>query len=274
MKLGFTTLGCPEWNMETIVSKAKEYDFDGIDFRGYGDEMNIYKLPEFSSKLMDTVSLVKDFGIEVPCFSSSVKMMPPQGSDMDDQISEIKSYACLCEAFGARMIRIFGGGFGDRTEEQAVSQAIENLNRLIEAVGGRDITLMLETHDDWIRTHLLRKLMKKLNSEKIGILWDVHHPYRLEGEAPEASWDNIGEWVKYTHFKDSRIDNDSKRGYQLCLPGDGDIPLKEIISLLNNSGYDGYLTLEWERRWHPEIQEADIAFPRYVSVIREILGQI
>lgn len=274
MKLGFTTLGCLEWDLETILAKAKEYDFDGIDFRGYSDEMNIFKLPEFSSKLDDTASAIKESGIEVPCLSTSVRMTPKKESDMDDQISELTAYVPLCEAFGTKMLRIFGGNFGNQTEEEAINEATENLNRLIAAIGDTDIMLMLETHDDWISTRLLRKLMQTVNSKKVGIIWDIHHPYRMEGESPEASWDNIGEWVGYTHLKDSRIERDSKRGYQLCLPGNGDIPLKEIIGVLKSGGYDGYLTFEWERRWHPEIEQADIAFPRYVSVIREIMEQI
>ncbi len=274
MKLGFTTLGCPEWDLETILSKAKEYDFDGIDFRGYGDEINIFNLPEFSSDLENTVCMVKQSGIEVPCLSSSVRMMPPDGSDVDEQISELQSYACLCEAFGATMVRIFGGTFGKNTEEQAIIKATENLHQLAEVVADRDITLMLETHDDWIRTDLLRKLMQNIDTHKVKIIWDVHHPYRMKGEKPQISWNNIGEWVGYTHLKDSRTDHDSKRGYTACLPGDGDIPLKEIIEVLKNGGYNGYLTLEWEKKWHPEIEKADIAFPRYVSVVREILEQI
>ncbi len=274
MKLGFTTLGCLEWDLETILSKAQEYGFDGVDFRGYRDKMNIFELAEFSSDLEKTVSMVKHSGIEVPCLSSSVKVMPPDGSNIEDQISELKSYACLCEAFGATMIRIFGGRFGKNTEEQAIIKATENLHKLAEVVAARNITLMLETHDDWIRTDLLRKLMQNVDSHKIKILWDIHHPYRIEGEKPEISWNNICEWVRYTHLKDSRVEKDSKRGYKLCLPGDGDVPLKKIISLLKAGGYDGYLTFEWERKWHPEIEKADIAFPRYVAVIREILEQV
>ncbi len=47
MKLAFTTLGCPNWDLDTIISKAVKYGYDGVDFRGYLGEMDIYKLPLF-----------------------------------------------------------------------------------------------------------------------------------------------------------------------------------------------------------------------------------
>ena len=39
MKLAFTTLGCPDWDLDTIISKAAEFGFDGVDFRGCRGEM-------------------------------------------------------------------------------------------------------------------------------------------------------------------------------------------------------------------------------------------
>ena len=36
MKLGFSTLGCPDWPYPTIVAKAREYGFDGFEIRLYG----------------------------------------------------------------------------------------------------------------------------------------------------------------------------------------------------------------------------------------------
>jgi len=39
VKLAFTTLGCPDWDLDTIISKAAEFGFDGVDFRGCRGEM-------------------------------------------------------------------------------------------------------------------------------------------------------------------------------------------------------------------------------------------
>jgi len=40
---------------------------------------------------------------------------------------------------------------------------------------------------------------------------------------------------------------------------------------LGQIGYTGYLSLEWEKRWHPEIPDPEIAFPQYMERMREFL---
>jgi beta-glucosidase len=39
----------------------------------------------------------------------------------------------------------------------------------------------------------------------------------------------------------------------LTLPGEGDLPIREMVNYLNENGYDGYFSLEWEKKWHPEL---------------------
>jgi fatty-acyl-CoA synthase len=96
----------------------------------------------------------------------------------------------------------------------------------------------------------------------------------MMGETPEKTWEQLGKWICNTHWKDSYADPDNKRGYQLCLVGDGDIPLRDIFACLKSNGYDGYLTLEWEKMWAPEIDEPDIAFPAYVQYMRRLVRTV
>ncbi len=90
--------------------------------------------------------------------------------------------------------------------------------------------------------------------------------------APEETWAALGPWVRYIPCKDSCLDPTNKHGYRLCLVGEGDVPLAEIMSVLRVGGYDGWLTLEWEKKWNPEIEEPEVAFPGYVEHMRRLLG--
>jgi len=56
------------------------------------------------------------------------------------------------------------------------------------------------------------------------------------------------------------------------LLGDGDVPVKRMLDLLVAGAYDGYAILEWEKRWIPNLQEPEIAFPQYVAKMREWLA--
>jgi sugar phosphate isomerase/epimerase len=50
--------------------------------------------------------------------------------------------------------------------------------------------------------------------------------------------------------------------------GEGDIPVEEGLRSLDTIGYDGCISVEWEKKWHPEIAEPEIAFPQYMRVLR------
>ncbi|MBN1672129.1 MAG: sugar phosphate isomerase/epimerase [Kiritimatiellae bacterium] len=267
MKLAFSTLGCPDWDMDTIIARAAEYEFDGVDFRGYMGEMNICTLPEFGDRAARTAQRFADAGLEVPCFSSSARLVSKAGTVPDGALDEIKAYAALCPAFGARFIRVFGGAIGETPREQAIEAAAWTLREMAAIAADGGLTVLVETHDDWVDSRHLLALMQLTDSEAAGILWDIHHPWRRSGESPETTWQRIGRYVRYTHWKDAV----STENHRLCLVGEGDLPLAAFHQTLVQGGYDGYYTLEWEKKWHPDLPDAETAFPAYVRFMRGLL---
>lgn len=269
MKLVFTTLGCPKWDMDTIISKAREYGFDAVDFRGYLDEINIFNLPEFTTQAGETLKKFKDAGLEISCFSSSAQLYCRNEKEQNANLDEVKHYAKLCKAFGTRYIRVFGGGIGKTDRAEAVEAAADTLKKMSAIAREYDITILVETHDDWTRCDDLRALLDRADCDNAAVLWDVHHPYRAVGESPQKTWEVLGKWIKYTHWKDSYLKEDGS--LQLCMFGEGDIPLEEIYNVLKDNGYDGYMTLEWEKKWHPEIEEPEEAYPQYAKFMRNLM---
>lgn len=124
------------------------------------------------------------------------------------------------------------------------------------------------------RCDYVNDVLKRIDSAYFDILLDVHHPYRTVGENPELTWDTLGDRIKYTHWKDSYSKEDASRGYQLCLLGEGDIPLENMFRLLQDKGYDGYYTLEWEKYRCPEIEEPEVAFSQYTKFMNAMANKI
>jgi len=270
LKLAFTTLGCPNWDMETIISQAVECGYDGVDFRGFLGQMEIYKLPEFSSEIETTKKRFNEAALEIPCFSSSVRLFTTSEEELNKFLGELKEYGKLCNEFNTPYIRVFGGSIGNISREEAFNIVESNLRDMLKIAEEYDITLLLETHDDWTRCEYVHEILKRAESKHIQVLWDIHHPYRTVGESPQLTWDTLGENIKYTHWKDSYIKKDTVRGYQLCLLGNGDIPLGKIYHILKENGYTGYFTLEWEKLWCPEIEEPEEAFSQYARFMKEL----
>lgn len=271
MKLAFSTLGCPDWDIQTVIDNAVAYGFDGVEIRGIGDTLDVTTLPEFTTSRQETARWFRDAGIVVACFSSSVMMTGLSKKDFDKALSELKRYAELCETFQTRYIRIFGGTKGTRSWEEAIEEACANLNRMILIVKDTPARIVVETHDDWMAGEHFRRVMEDVNSPFAGVLWDVNHPYMFIGESPQRTWQEISPWVWHTHWKDSIPRQEYEHGFAPCLMGEGVLPHGEILELLKRRHYDGYLSLEWEKRWHAEIPEPEVAFPQYIKYMKRLL---
>jgi sugar phosphate isomerase/epimerase len=50
------------------------------------------------------------------------------------------------------------------------------------------------------------------------------------------------------------------------LPGDGELPIREIIEYMTARGYDGYFSLEWEKYWRRELPEIEEALDKLFSL--------
>ena len=57
------------------------------------------------------------------------------------------------------------------------------------------------------------------------------------------------------------------------LLGEGDIPTFPMLDLILEGGYTGPLSLEWEKRWKPDIADPEIAFPQYANGLRAYLSR-
>ena len=60
-------------------------------------------------------------------------------------------------------------------------------------------------------------------------------------------------------------------GYRYVQIGDGEIPLRDALQILKAEGFNGWLTFEWEKFWHPSLADASVAFPEFVARIRKLL---
>ena len=48
------------------------------------------------------------------------------------------------------------------------------------------------------------------------------------------------------------------------LLGTGTVGVQAIVKALVQGGYKGLFGLEWEKVWHPDIDEPEVAFPQYM----------
>ena len=83
MRLSCTTLACPEWSLDEILTRFRQYGYDAVDFRGLGTTTEIFRMEEFTTNLAGTVKKVQKSGLPVSAFSSSANMFAATTADRD-----------------------------------------------------------------------------------------------------------------------------------------------------------------------------------------------
>ena len=48
--------------------------------------------------------------------------------------------------------------------------------------------------------------------------------------------------------------------------------MRESLAALRRGGYDGWVAVEWEKKWHPHIPEPEVALPQHATLLREWLA--
>ncbi|WHH58640.1 AMP-binding protein [Petroclostridium sp. X23] len=261
MKIAFSTLGCPDFDWDDIYSMAKDLGFDGIEIRGLGNDIFAVKAQPFTeSQLPKTVKKLSNLRLEIPCLSSGCCLKFAEKAEENYQ--EIVQYIALASKLGTSYIRILADidpQPGSAVDDEVV---LSVLNRLIPIAEENGVTLLIETNGVYSDTTRLRGLLDHVASDAVAVLWDVHHPYRFAGESPEKTVQNLGAYIKYVHVKDSIMENGV---LQYCMMGEGDLPIDQMMLALRSINYDGFVSLEWVKRWAPDLNDAGVVFPHFAN---------
>ncbi len=261
MKIAFSTLGCPDFSWVDIYSMAKDFHFDGIEIRGLGRDIKAITAPPFTpARLPRTIKKLNELDLEIPCLSTGCGLKFKE--NREENITEITEYINLANQLRTPYIRILADREAHVTGEVDDAFIIELMKELAKIAAPKEVTLLVETNGVYADTARLRKLLDAINSPFVAALWDVHHPYRFFGEAPETTVENLGTYIKYIHVKDSVVENGVVR-YRMM--GEGDLPVREALDALDKINYDGYVSLEWVKRWAPDLTDAGIVFPHFAN---------
>ena len=270
MKIAFSTLGCPDFAWQDIYAMAKDLGYDGIEIRGLGDDIFAVKAQPFSDgQLPETLKKLRSLGLEIPCLSSGccLKFADRQ----EENVAELREYIELAAKLGTPYIRVLAdlepAPEGD-VDDATVAVALRLCMPFAEEKG---VTLLVETNGVYADTARLRNLLDGLASDNVAALWDVHHPCRFADEKPGDTVKNLGAYIKYVHIKDSVKTKDGGIEYRLL--GEGDLPIDDMMAALRSINYEGYVSLEWVKRWARDLSDAGVVFPQCVHYMSRYTGQ-
>ena len=108
------------------------------------------------------------------------------------------------------------------------------------------------------------KLIDDVGHPNLQVLWDVHHTFRFYNESVETTLERLFKHIRFVHIKDSVME-DGKLKYKMM--GKGDIPVVDALTQLSQRNYEGFVSLEWVKRWNMDLEEPGIVFSQFINFV-------
>ena len=275
MLFSVNTLGCPDWDLSKIITFSKEIGISCLEIRGIQGKMTVTDIPEFSDEgYVDLKEKLKKNGIKIIGFGCSSSFHDPKRCG--DAFYEAVNAINFCDKAGIGFVRIFGNNVPEAEKEAEIIERVayysDKLCKYAKEIARNckaPVNVLLEAHGDFNTAERLCAVCKKVKNDNFGIIWDVAHVDRAYRDQYMSFYNALKPYIKHVHFKDHRKYGDE---FKLCSVGEGDISLIEILELLKKDNFSGCISIEHEKKWHPELSEPEVEFKRFAELVRPYMS--
>ena len=286
MKLAFWTLYDVDWTNEEIAQRAAALGYQGVDLRvtapgkaqGIGQNLSL----ESSAEDIEHTRLAfARANVEISslnCYNSSPSTIDAPALAAFEK--EILLYAQLAQKVGTPRIRF------QLTAQPASGISWENyldgiwraVGRVLDAVPG--INAVVENHPDRANAGQLLAAAERVQDTRIGVEFSPDHAVVMQ----ENLFDLIQRYAPQIHqicYADRKlVQEDLARfdgryyyvRYESCWIGDGNVPGREMLSMLSRLGFDDYVSLKWEKssRFGHHLPSSESALEHFAQYMRQL----
>ncbi len=266
----FSTLACPHWSIKTVIEKATEYGYDGIEWRG-GPQGHVGPTMPAAQK-SDLQKMLVDTGLSAIAVTAYTTFVSPLAEEQQLNVDELRSYVDLAAELDAPCVRTFLGELPqgttiDSSLYEKIADCLTIAADYAESVG---VQIAIEPHDDFVRASTVVPILTQVQHPALRVIWDVGNTFST-GDDLKESFDLLKNRIAYVQVKDGL-----KHGadWQLCPLGQGHVPLAKAFSWLLADGYEGTLSVEWDYDGHPELEPPESELPSALHKVRELLAAV
>jgi fatty-acyl-CoA synthase len=266
-RLAFSTLAFPDASLATAISLGRSWGYAGVELRLIDGELIDPAMPAADRAAVKRTAAAA--GLPIVAVDSSIRLTDSESG------AELAKFIVLASEWESPLVRVFGGALpdGDPDRQARLTAAARVLEASVPLAERLGVSIGVETHDSFSASSAVAELLAMVPADAVGAVWDSHHPYRM-GQRPAEVWSDLGQRTLLAQVKDARRDAARTDGWQLVLLGQGEVPVREMLELLGGDGYEGWISVEWEKRWHPEIEEPEVALPQHLSVLNTWLTEL
>lgn len=244
------TFSCPELTLEEVLALARRIGYDGIEPRlvsGHGHGIEIDTPKETRKVVAETV---EKSGIKLACVATSCRYADPDTAAENVQITH--ESIDLASDVGCKSIRVFGGAIGKGlSRDEAITLVVDSLKSLAEHAAERDVTVCMETHDDWCDPSHVVEVMNRVSHKYVCVNWDIMHPVRMGLATMDEAFASVRPWIRHVHVHDGKTGPGAPASLELVPIGEGYVDHSKAVELLASINYDGYLSGEWMKWTDP-----------------------
>ncbi len=262
MKVGLST-----YSLSRAIREAKMDVLGAIRWisENGGEQVELspagYTLTGNPSLVKDVVSTAKACGIAISSYTIGANFIQPTVAEYRSEIERIKSEVDIGAALGVTRMRHDAGS--RPPAEATVANFESDLPRLVDAcrevadhAAQYGITTSVENHGFHVQSsERVQRLVLGVDRPNFRTTLDVGN-FLCVDEDPIAAVKNNLAFSSHVHFKDFYVrQRDPGEGWfrsrhgrflRGAIVGQGDVAVADIITLIKASGYDGFISIEFE----------------------------
>jgi L-ribulose-5-phosphate 3-epimerase len=291
MKIAGHTMGTPEYSVTEAIELFHNIGIDGAEIVIQDNYHSGIPAACRKEDLDAALKAARIYNIEIPCLTPYNSRFNDLDPDVRrSEIAAIYNVIDACEYVGAHYIRIYGGNLqaGDTADyDDKKKYLVESMQILGHRAKEKDVTLVIENHFNTMCVSAKQSAaaISAIDHPNVRILYDQANLTFTENEDYKTAISIQQQYVSYMHvkdlvfkegvaFKSDEVSHpkESDRNVITRIVGEGVVPWPEIIESVKSHGYDGWLSLEYERRWHPaDIPDASLGMKKSADYLRTLI---
>ncbi|MGE9910957.1 fructoselysine 3-epimerase [Atopobiaceae bacterium SGI.236] len=272
-KIGMFTSGYQRNPLENIFEDAKRFGYDYIEL--WGGRPHAYAPDLLDGEIDEVLRLRDKYGVPITGWCPEHNGYPYNfmiGSER--QREDAVRYLKLCMDAGVKLgsdymlISPAHAGYETTYTEMhdRLYRTCEELAKYAENVGIKIVVEPLTTMESNVfkNANDLVDLFEHVDSPNLLAMMDIVPPFQQQ-EQMMSYFSKLGEKLYHLHIVDSNGVDDSH-----VLPGEGVLPMKELLQEIRDYGYTGTATIELVLGY---INEPRLYAKRAINNVREMLAE-
>jgi len=171
MKYSLMTFSCPLLGLRELLETAKQYGYHGIEPRILCGHKHGIEPDTAPTQRRETRKQVEESGIALSCLATSCVYADP--ATVTKNVADTLQCISLAADVGAPAIRVFGGAIGKGlSRADAVKLVAESLSSAADHARTKNVTICMETHDDWCEPRQVAAVMQRASHPAIAVNWE------------------------------------------------------------------------------------------------------